>query len=40
MLVLVILEPIVDVYDDNNNMTRYVKVKPDKVGEIVEKHLS
>lgn len=33
------LEPIVDIYDDNNNMTRYVKVKPDKVEEIVEKHL-
>ena len=33
------LEPIVDVYDDNNNMTRYVKVKADKVAEIVEKHL-
>ena len=33
------LEPIVDVYDDNNQMTRYVKVKPEKVSEIVEKHL-
>ncbi len=33
------LEPIVDVYDDNDNMTRYVKVKTDKVAEIVEKHL-
>lgn len=33
------LEPIVDVYDDNDNMTRYVKVKTDKVTEIVEKHL-
>ena len=33
------LEPIVDVYDDNENMTRYVKVKPEKVSEIVEKHL-
>ena len=31
------LEPIVDVYDDNDNMTRYVKT--DKVTEIVEKHL-
>lgn len=33
------LEPIVDVYDDNNNMTRYVKVNDDKAREIVEKHL-
>ena len=33
------LEPIVDIYDDNDNMTRYVKVKADKVAEIVEKHL-
>ncbi|WP_297133073.1 NADH-quinone oxidoreductase subunit NuoF [Terrisporobacter sp.] len=33
------LEPIVDIYDDNDNMTRYVKVKSDKVAEIVEKHL-
>lgn len=33
------LEPIVDIYDDNDNMTRYVKVKPEVVGEIVEKHL-
>lgn len=34
------LEPIVDIYDDNGNLqTRYVKVQPDKVAEIVEKHL-
>ena len=33
------LEPIVDVYDDDNKITRYVKVKPDLVSEIVEKHL-
>ena len=33
------LEPIVDVYDDDNNMTRYVKVTSDKVEEIVESHL-
>lgn len=33
------LEPIVDVYDDNGGLTRYVKVQPDKVAEIVEKHL-
>ena len=33
------LEPIVDIYDDNDVMTRYVKVRPDKVEEIVEKHL-
>lgn len=33
------LEPIVDVYDDNGGLTRYVKVQPDKVADIVEKHL-
>lgn len=33
------LEPIVDVYDDNGDMTRYVKVQPEIVAEIVEKHL-
>ncbi|MDO4394120.1 MAG: NADH-quinone oxidoreductase subunit NuoF [Bacillota bacterium] len=33
------LEPIVDVYDDEDNLTRYVKVQPDKVEKIVEEHL-
>lgn len=33
------LEPIVDIYDDNDVMTRYVKVKPECVLDIVEKHL-
>ena len=33
------LEPIVDIYDDNDIITRYVKVKPECVLEIVEKHL-
>lgn len=33
------LEPIVDVYDDDGQMTRYVKVQPDKVKEIVDNHL-
>lgn len=33
------LEPIVDIYDDKGEMTRYVRVQPDKVAEIVEKHL-
>ena len=33
------LEPIVDVYDDNGELTRYVKVQPDTVADIVEKHL-
>ncbi len=33
------LEPIVDVYEDDGKMTRYVKVQPDKVEEIVESHL-
>ena len=34
------LEPIVDVYEDNGDMTRYVKVQPDKVEKIVEEHLA
>ena len=33
------LEPIVDVYEDNGDMTRYVKVQPDRVERIVEEHL-
>ena len=33
------LEPIVDIYDDNGEMTRNVKVQPDKVEKIVEEHL-
>jgi len=33
------LEPIVDVYEDNGKMTRYVKVQPDRVERIVEEHL-
>ena len=33
------LEPIVDVYEDNGDMTRYIKVQPDKVEKIVEEHL-
>ena len=33
------LEPIVDVYDDDGKMTRYVKVQPADVEEIVESHL-
>ncbi|MBR4078506.1 MAG: NADH-quinone oxidoreductase subunit F, partial [Oscillospiraceae bacterium] len=34
------LEPIVDVYNDEGDLeTRYVRVQPDKVAEIVEKHL-
>ena len=34
------LEPIVDVYDDNEELKRYVKVQPDKVEAIVEGHLA
>ena len=34
------LEPIVDVYDDAGELTRYVKVQPDKVETIVEGHLA
>lgn len=33
------LEPIVDVYDDNENLTRYTKVQPENVKTIVESHL-
>ena len=33
------LEPIVDVYEDNGDMTRYVKVQPDKVERIVKEHI-
>ncbi|MCR5181719.1 MAG: NADH-quinone oxidoreductase subunit NuoF [Clostridia bacterium] len=33
------LEPIVDIYDDNGGMTRYVRVQPDKVAKIVEEHV-
>ena len=33
------LEPIVDIYEVNGEMTRYVKVQPDKVEKIVEDHL-
>jgi len=33
------LEPIVDVYDEENHLTRYVKVQPEDVTEIVENHL-
>ena len=34
------LEPIVDVYEDNGDMTRYVKVQPENVSRIVEEHLA
>lgn len=33
------LEPIVDIYNDDGTMTRYVKVQPEDVESIVEKHL-
>ncbi|NLT47338.1 MAG: NADH-quinone oxidoreductase subunit NuoF [Clostridiales bacterium] len=34
------LEPIVDVYDDEGNLEiRYIKVHPDKVSDIVNKHI-
>ena len=33
------LEPIVDIYEDNGEMTRYVKVQPDIVEDIVNCHL-
>ena len=33
------LEPIVDVYEDDGRMTRYVNVQPDKAERIVVEHL-
>ena len=34
------LEPIVDVYNDNGDLeARYVKLQPEKVADVVEKHL-
>ncbi len=33
------LEPIVDVYEDNGDLTRYVKVQPENVEAIVQQHL-
>ena len=33
------LEPIVDIYDDEGGLTRYVKVQPENVLDIVESHL-
>lgn len=33
------LEPIVDVYEDSGEMTRYVQVQPENVEKIVEDHL-
>lgn len=33
------MEPIVDIYSDDNKLTRYVKVQPERVEEIVEKHI-
>ena len=33
------LEPIVDIYDDEGKLTRYVKVQPENVLEIFENHI-
>lgn len=33
------LEPIVDVYEDDGKMTRYIKVQPERVERIVKEHL-
>ena len=33
------LEPIVDIYNDNGELTRYVKVQPENVETIVASHL-
>ncbi len=34
------LEPIVDVYEDDGALTRYVRVQPDNVARIVDEHLA
>jgi len=34
------LEPIVDIYDDGGELTRYVKVKADDVSKIVDSHVA
>ena len=34
------LEPIVDVYEDDGALTRYVHVQPDNVARIVDEHLA
>ena len=34
------LEPIVDVYEDNGDLTRYVKVQPELAEKIVDGHLA
>ena len=34
------LEPIVDVYDDEEKLTRYVNVKPEEVESIFKHHFS
>lgn len=33
------LEPIVDVYDDEGKLTRYIKVQPDRVERILDEHI-
>ncbi len=33
------LEPIVDVLDESGHLTRYVKIKPEHVSEIIDKHI-
>ena len=33
------MEPIVDIYSDDDKLTRYVKVQPERVEEIIEKHI-
>ena len=33
------LEPIVDIYDDNEKLYRYVKVQPEMVEEIISEHV-
>ncbi|MDD4376857.1 MAG: NADH-ubiquinone oxidoreductase-F iron-sulfur binding region domain-containing protein [Eubacteriales bacterium] len=33
------LEPIVDIYEDDGQMTRYIKVQPDRVERIVLEHI-
>ena len=33
------LEPIVDVYSDDDELTRYVQVQPERVEQIIEEHI-
>ena len=34
-----VLEPMVDVYDENGDKVTYVKMTPEKAKEVIEKHI-